>query len=189
MAGSSLPVSFVNLIGPLPWEALLLPPCGYSGLDIYGTHTLEVYQAMVERRLGARRESGRFNGLEPGNVAEGRGWNGRCRCCRQWMPPQRRGHSRLSAGSGRRWGGLVPLNTLMDFKVPSSCYLVTWPGVALLRGWENASIRSVGIEERMGTPLPARAYLLKAMKPWYGPAGPAVPSRGPCSHRGCWIGY
>ena len=58
MAGSSQPVSWRN-----PWleheleskieEAVAI---GFSGLDIYGFHTLEVLQCMVERRVGG--ESG-----------------------------------------------------------------------------------------------------------------------------------
>jgi hypothetical protein len=54
MAGSSLPVGYRN-----PWleheldtpiqEALAI---GYSGLDVYGFHTLETLQCMVERRKG-----------------------------------------------------------------------------------------------------------------------------------------
>ena len=54
MAGSSLPFAWRN-----PWleleretpveEAVAI---GYSGLDIYGFHTLEVLQCMVERRTG-----------------------------------------------------------------------------------------------------------------------------------------
>ena len=54
MAGSSLPVGWRN-----PWlehdlespieEAIAI---GFSGLDIYGAHTLEVLQCMVERRRG-----------------------------------------------------------------------------------------------------------------------------------------
>ncbi len=54
MAGSSLPVCWRN-----PWlehepdspirQAVAI---GFSGLDIYGFHTLEVLQCMVERRLG-----------------------------------------------------------------------------------------------------------------------------------------
>ncbi|MEO1998728.1 MAG: hypothetical protein ABGZ17_26075 [Planctomycetaceae bacterium] len=54
MAGSSLPVAWRN-----PWleheretniqEAVAV---GFSGLDIYGFHTLEVLQCMVERRVG-----------------------------------------------------------------------------------------------------------------------------------------
>jgi len=54
MAGSSLPVGWRN-----PWleyeletdveEAIAI---GFSGLDIYGFHTLEALQCMVERRLG-----------------------------------------------------------------------------------------------------------------------------------------
>ena len=58
MAGSSLPVGWRN-----PWiehdlespikEAVAI---GFSGLDIYGFHTLEVLQCMIERRAGG--ESG-----------------------------------------------------------------------------------------------------------------------------------
>ena len=54
MAGSSLPVAWRS-----PWleheldtpieEAVAI---GFSGLDIYGSHTLEVLQCMVERRVG-----------------------------------------------------------------------------------------------------------------------------------------
>lgn len=54
MAGSSLPVAWRN-----PWleheldthldEAVAI---GFSGLDIYGFHTLEVLQCMIERRVG-----------------------------------------------------------------------------------------------------------------------------------------
>jgi len=54
MAGSSLPLAWRN-----PWlEHELETPLeaalaiGYSGLDIYGFHTLEVLQCMVERRRG-----------------------------------------------------------------------------------------------------------------------------------------
>lgn len=54
MAGSSLPVAWRN-----PWlEHKLETPIdeavaiGFSGLDIYGFHTLEVLQCMIERRIG-----------------------------------------------------------------------------------------------------------------------------------------
>ena len=58
MAGSSLPLTYRN-----PWleheleapiqEAIAI---GYAGLDVYGFHTLETLQCMLERRLGG--ESG-----------------------------------------------------------------------------------------------------------------------------------
>ncbi len=52
MAGSSLPVSFREPDVTIPWgnrvEACL--GVGYSELDVYGFHTLEFLQCVLERR-------------------------------------------------------------------------------------------------------------------------------------------
>jgi hypothetical protein len=54
MAGSSLPLGWRNpwLEHPLDTPIREAIAIGFSGLDIYGFHTLETLQCMVERRLG-----------------------------------------------------------------------------------------------------------------------------------------
>ena len=165
---------------------------GYSGLDIYGTHTLEVYQAMVERRLGARRSQVGSMVWSRGNVAEGRGWNGRCQGAAGSFGCHPKGGG--TPGSVRDLEGDGVGLFLFEYVDGFQGAVFMLPGYLAGCGFAarmggDASIRSVGIEERREPHYPHFAYLLKAIETMVWTGRPSYPVERTLLTSGCWIGY
>jgi len=181
MAGSSLPLSFrkPDWAPPMGSRMLAAVGVGYSGLDIYGTHTLEVYQAMVERRLGGEKgvKSVQWFGakdmwrrVDDGTI------DAKVLQAALDATPKASGSS-VSVRDLEGEGVGLFLFEYVDgfqgaiFMLPG--YLAGCGFAARLEG--DAFIHSVGIEERREPHYPHFAYLLKAIETMVWTGRPSYP--------------
>ncbi len=170
MAGSSLPVSFrqPDWAPPMGSSMMAAVGVGYSGLDVYGTHTLEVYQAMVERRLGGEtgvRSVQWFGAAEMWQKVEDGSVDAKVLQAALDATPKAGG----TPGSVRDLEGDGVGLFLFEYVDGFQGAVFMLPGYLAGCGFAarmggDASIRSVGIEERREPHYPHFAYLLKAIE-------------------------
>ena len=181
MAGSSLPVSFrqPDWAPPMGSSMMAAVGVGYSGLDIYGTHTLEVYQAMVERRLGGEtgvRSVQWFGAVEMWQKVEDGTVDAKVLQAALDATPKAGG----TPGSVRDLEGDGVGLFLFEYVDGFQGAVFMLPGYLTGCGFaarmgEDAFIRSVRIEERREPHYPHFAYLLKAIETMVWTGRPSYP--------------
>ncbi len=181
MAGSSLPVSFrqPDWAPPMGSSMMAAVGVGYSGLDIYGTHTLEVYQAMVERRLGGEtgvRSVQWFGAAEMWQKVEDGTVDAKVLQAALDATPKAGG----TPGSVRDLEGDGVGLFLFEYVDGFQGAVFMLPGYLAGCGFAarmggDASIHSVGIEERREPHYPHFAYLLKAIETMVWTGRPSYP--------------
>ena len=181
MAGSSLPVSFrqPDWAPPMGSSMMAAVGVGYSGLDIYGTHTLEVYQAMVERRLGGEkgvRSVQWFGAAEMWQKVEDGTVDAKVLQAAVDATPKAGG----TPGSVRDLEGDGVGLFLFEYVDGFQGAVFMLPGYLAGCGFAarmggDASIHSVGIEERREPHYPHFAYLLKAIETMVWTGRPSYP--------------
>ncbi len=175
MAGSSLPVSFrdPNISVPMGCEIEAAVGIGYSGLDIYGSHTLDSYQCLVERRRGAERGVRSVQCLQGDAI---------------WNMIDRGGIPKDVLGAAL---AAVPRNQQVDIRSDKRAalfkfeYLDGLPGIVLMLpgsvGGIGAALKIKGqilatrFEERPEPYFPHFSYLLKAIEQMMHTGRPAYP--------------
>lgn len=181
MAGSSLPVSFrqPDWAPPMGSPMTAAVGVGYSGLDIYGTHTLEVYQAMVERRLGGEtgvRSVQWFGAAEMWRKVEDGTIDAKVLQAALDATPKAGGAPGSVRDLEEDGVGLFLFEYVDGFQ--GAVFML--PGYLAGCGFaarmgEDASIRSVRIEERREPHYPHFAYLLKAIETMVWTGRPSYP--------------
>ena len=175
MAGSSLPVSYrdPDIALPMGSEVEAAVGIGYSGLDIYGSHTLDSYQCLVERRRGGERGVRSVQCLQGDAI-----WN----VVDSGMVPKDVLEAALAA---------VPKNKNVDIRSDERAalflfeYLDGLPGIVFMLpgsvGGIGAAVKTKGqimatrFEERREPYYPHFAYLLKAIERMMHTGRPSYP--------------
>jgi hypothetical protein len=177
MAGSSMPVGFrkPDVAIPMGCEIEAAVGIGYSGLDSYGSHALEFFQCLVERRRGAER------GIEWVQCLQGSAmWEAvdDGRVCKDALAaalaatPRRQGAEMRDSNGATLFlfqyaGGLLgSILILPGFARGTSVGLV-------LKG--QAEPIGIGFDERREPRYPHFAYLLKAVERMVHTGRPSYP--------------
>ena len=175
MAGSSLPVSYRRPDVSVPMGANIeaATAIGYSGLDIYGSHTLDCFQSLVERRRGAEagvkwvqclRGDQMWQAIEQGQVRDDV-----LQAALEVTPKQ--------AGGDMRTGSTLFLFEYEDGLLGSALML---PGYAVgisaaVKVKGQAKILATRFEERRQPRHPHFAFLLKAVERMMHTGRPSYP--------------
>lgn len=177
MAGSSLPVSYRQPDLTLPWKENVSAcvAIGYSGLDIYGFHTLDFMQCLLERRKGGETGVEWVQCLPTNKIAE--------YIAQGWIDSQLLDEAlKVTSGDRKKLletppadGALFIIQYRDGLKVPALMLSGNAQAIGAAVRTKAGQILATRTEERPDPRHPHFAYLLKGIEKMFYSGKPSYP--------------